>query len=72
VYLKNNFIYEGMTEPVYRWSDGKVRYNKHRFQKKKLIGGFDSSKTTNEIMSERGFLKCYDSGNLKYIFNFLQ
>ena len=37
-------------------------------KKHKLIKeGFNPELTENEIIIERGYLKCYDSGNLKFV-----
>jgi len=56
----------------YWWSDGIKRYNRWNFRKDKLIkDGFgDISKTEKEIMFDRGWFRCYGSGNLKYIKNY--
>lgn len=67
VYLKNGFIFNGMTQPGYYWCHNEIRQNRMNFQKFKLVEqGFDPNKTENEIMFERGFKKVYNSGNLKY------
>lgn len=67
VYLKNGFVSNGMTQPGYYWCHNEIRQNRMNFQKFKLVEqGFDSNKTENEIMFERGFKKVYNSGNLKY------
>jgi hypothetical protein len=51
----------------YYWSDGIHRYNRWKFRKSELIKkGFDENKTSNDIMIEKGFYKCWNSGNKKY------
>ena len=67
VYEKNGFKFKGYTKPGYHWSNGEKRYNRQRFMKYKLVKeGFDSNKTENEIMHDRGFYKIYNSGNSIY------
>ena len=68
-----SYIKLGMTlesESInYYWSDGDKRYNRWNFRKDKLVKeGFDANKTEVEIMNERGWYRCYGSGNKKYIY----
>jgi len=52
----------------YWWCDGDKRQNRWNFRKDKLISeGYDREKTESEIMIERGWYKCYGSGNKKFI-----
>lgn len=49
------------------WSDTKNRFCRNKFMKHKLIEeGFDPTKTEDEIMRERGYMKIWGTGNLKY------
>ena len=44
-----------------------IKYRKYNFRKDKLISKeFDKNKTKNEIMLERGYLKIYDCGKIKF------
>ena len=56
-----------ITKPGYYWVKGSKKYNRYNFTKQKLVKlGYDSNKTENEIMYELGYVKLYDSGNLKF------
>lgn len=69
VYNKNNFKTIKITEPSYFWITNGLRYNRQNFQKYKLIKqGFDKNKTENEIMLNRGYLKIFNTGNMKFIY----
>jgi hypothetical protein len=52
----------------YQWCDGKIRWNRWNFRKDKLVkDGFDKNMTEYEIMMNRGWYRCWGSGNNKYI-----
>lgn len=52
----------------YWYIKGNERWHRSSFTKKKLVAeGFDSSKTESQIMAERGFLKIYDCGSTKFV-----
>ncbi len=54
--------------PNYWWCDGRVRHNRWKFRKDSLIKlGFDSSKSGTQIMTDRGYFRCWGSGNSKWI-----
>lgn len=56
-----------VTTPNYFYVKQYLRENRMNYQKHKLVAmGYDSSKTETEIMSELGYRKIYDCGNLKY------
>lgn len=56
-----------ITKPGYYWVKGSKKYHRYNFTKQKLVKmGYDSNKTENEIMYELGYVKLYDSGNLKF------
>lgn len=68
LYEKLGFIYDGLTPPNYQYVIDKVRVNRIRFQKHKLIKeGFNPNLTEREIMNERGYHRIYDCGNKRYI-----
>lgn len=49
------------------WWYGNNRNHRSNFMKHKLVkDGADPNKTENEIMKERGYLKIYGTGNIKY------
>ena len=62
---------ESITEPNYIWYDitSKLVLSRYKTQKHKLIavGIGNESQTEDEIMKERDFLKIYDSGNLRLV-----
>lgn len=46
---------------------GSKRFHRYRFRKQDLVKqGYDPNKTESEIMKERGYLKIYDSGQIKW------
>ena len=68
LYTKLNFKFNTYTDINYYWSNNHTRLSRISTQKHKLIKqGFDSDKTENEIMYERGFVKIYNTGNIVYI-----
>jgi hypothetical protein len=69
IYLNNGFTFIGETKPNYFYSHKHTykRYYRFNFRKDKLIKeGYDPNKTEKEIMSERGYMKIYDCGQLKF------
>lgn len=69
IYKTLNFKYAG-TSINYYWSDGKNRFNRFNFNKKRLVKqGFDKNKTELEIMRDRGFNRIWGAGNKKWIFS---
>ena len=54
--------------PNYWWSNKKVREDRRNFTKKNLVSmGEDINLTETEIMFNKNYLKCYGSGNKKFI-----
>jgi|688.fasta_scaffold05388_20 hypothetical protein len=67
VYDKIGFKLLGATEPGYFYAKGKRRFNRSMFTKHKLIeSGADKAKTESIIMKERGYMKIWDTGNIKF------
>jgi len=67
VYEKNGFEFVSETEPGYTYTTGKYRESRQKYQKHKLVKeGYDINKTESVIMSERGYYKVWNCGNLKY------
>jgi hypothetical protein len=61
------FNYVKTSQPNYFYIINKKREHRYKFRKDILISeGFDSNKTEHEIMSERGYNRIYDCGNLVY------
>jgi len=55
------------SKPNYYWCKSNIRYHRFNFRKDKLIKeGFDKNKTEDVIMTERGYYKLWDFGNLKW------
>jgi hypothetical protein len=51
----------------YWWMKDSVRYHRSNFTKKRLVSlGYDASKSETIIMTEQGYTKIYDAGNLKF------
>jgi len=70
LYKKLEFELIHKTKPNYYYIINKTRKYRFNFRKNKLITeGFDSTKTEHEIMLDRGILRIYDSGSLKFLWN---
>ena len=67
MYSKLGMVDKGVTPPGYFYTKSQYRYSRFAFTKHKLIEmGFDSSKTEYDIMTEQGYFRIWDCGNLKY------
>ena len=67
LYEKLGFERIGESRPNYWYIKGQKRHYRFKFRKDILIKeGFDSNLTEREIMLERGYLRIYDCGNIKY------
>lgn len=71
VYTKLGFKLEDITPPSYVWCDNHNNVlSRYETQKHKLVElGFDNSLTEDYIMHELNYVKIYNSGNAKYIWN---
>ena len=68
VYEKIGFELDGDTGPGYSfWNPREKgeRINRFKLRKSEIDDG--SGRTADEILKERGWLRCYDSGNKRYI-----
>ena len=61
----------GATEPGYVWVNNKEVLSRYQTQKHKLVQmGLASEKDTeDDVMTNLGFLKIYNCGNAKYVYN---
>jgi hypothetical protein len=67
LYENLGFSSLGLTGQNYFWCKGNLRHGRFQFRKDKLIkDGFDPDKTEDQIMTERGFYKIWDMGNIKW------
>lgn len=68
LYNKIGFINEGYTEPGYFWVNTHGQKLSRYSCRKSNIAKTDEEKkmTEVEIMHNRGFFRCYDSGNIKF------
>lgn len=67
VYTTVGFKYVGTTPPGYYYVKSRKKYSRFQFQKHKLIQqGADPQLTEYEIMKQKGFVRVWDCGNLKY------
>ncbi len=68
-YDKLGFHFSGTTGPVIFYADAKTmnRYQPHRLQKK-ILTAFDEQNilNLNDFLTQNGFLKVFNTGNLKY------
>lgn len=70
LYKQLGFEHIGNTKPNYWYftNNSLIRHYRFGFRKDVLVKeGCDSTKTEHEIMSERGYLKIYDCGNMKFL-----
>ena len=71
-YSKAGFKLDGFTEPNYIWwdSNGNKVLTRYQTQKNRLVelGIGTEGQTEDEIMKETGYLKIYDSGNLRLVY----
>lgn len=71
IYEKSGFVLDGMTQPDYVWVNkyGTETLKRYTTTKKKLVAaGFDAAKTEKEIMLERGYVRVYGAGSLRYVY----
>ena len=71
VYEKMNMNFASLTQPRYFYAKNSKSeidiLSRQQCQKHKLIKmGYDPTKSEHEIMLERGYYRCYDSGNKKF------
>jgi len=73
LYEKLGFIMIKHNQPTYTYfkNNELIRYHRFNFRKEILNkNGFNTCKTEREIMKERGYLRIFDSGNIKYLMKF--
>jgi len=69
LYNKIGFKFIGETKPNYFYFEKNKNVRRHRFKFRKDVlvkMGYDPSLSEREIMNQRGFLRIYDCGQLKY------
>jgi len=69
LYKKLGFEFIENTRPNYWYfkTHELIRHYRFNFRKNVLVKeGYDSNKTESEIMRERGYLRIYDCGNMKF------
>ena len=69
LYKQLGFEFKGYTKPNYWYykKNDLIKIHPSNFKKDILVKqGFDPNKTEFEIMDERGFLRIYDCGNIKF------
>ncbi len=67
LYIKLGFKYIGHSELSYWWVVDGIRENRFKFRKDKLVKeGADPSMTEVEIMHDKGYYRCFGTGNLKF------
>jgi len=69
LYAQMGFSHTHDSEPNYYWCKGDKRYSRYMFMKSRLIKeGYDPSKTEDQIMKSRGFIKIHDCGNSVFVY----
>jgi hypothetical protein len=67
VYERMGMVMSGYTPPGYFYSNGNRREHRYNFQKHMLVKlGYDATKTEYQIMSERGYYRIWNTGNIIY------
>lgn len=66
LYEKLNFILIKKTEPGYYWIINGKRKHRYSFRKDKIINEENKNKSAIQIMHDLGYIRVFDSGNLKY------
>jgi hypothetical protein len=67
MYSKLGMQFTGYTPPGYFYVKSQFKYSRFAFTKHKLVEmGYDKNKTEYEIMTEQGYFRIWDCGNLKY------
>lgn len=72
VYDRLGFTFNGITEPNYRWVDNENRViPRYKTMKSNLVkkGLGNESETEVEIMYRLGYIRVFDCGNARYIWN---
>ena len=69
LYTNLNFKFDKYTGPTYWWAKKGIKYHRSKFMKFKLVAdGADPLSTEDEIMKSRGYLKIWNAGNIKFIY----
>jgi hypothetical protein len=69
LYKKLGFKFKNVCNPGFYWIiDGK-RKHRYNYRKDKIANELNNNMTATEIMHGQGFIRCFDSGNLKFEFN---
>lgn len=68
IYKRLGFKLDKITEPGYWYSNSGLNViSRQKCQKHILVGqGYDPNKTAHNIMLERGYYRCHNSGNYKF------
>ena len=67
MYETLGFEFSHYSEPNYYYIIGNNRKNRFKYRKSELVKeGYDSTKTEQEIMHERGIHRIYDCGTIAY------
>lgn len=67
LYEKLQMSFKGYTPPGYFYVKSQYRYSRFAFTKHKLIQmGYDPLMTEYDIMTQQGYFRIWDCGNLKY------
>ena len=71
VYEKMGFEKEHIVSPTYYWTMMDIRLPRYRFQKSNLVECVEHPELTeDEVMRNRGYVKCWDAGKIKYRIDF--
>lgn len=69
MYEKIGFKFLSNTVPNYYWVIDGIRNYRFNYRKDRLVKqGFDKEKSESQIMSDRGYYKCFNSGSKKWLY----
>jgi len=67
LYKQLGFDFIKSTAPGFYWLVENKRKHRYNYRKDRIISEKNKHMTAVEIMHEKGYIRCYDSGNLKFI-----
>lgn len=70
LYQNLGFSFIKESPPGYYWIVDGIRKHRFSFRKDRIIENKEDNRTAIEIMHDRGFIRAFDSGNLKFEKNF--
>lgn len=67
LYRKLGFSEVKVTEPGYYWVIDGIRKHRFNYRKDRIVTKYNKHKSAIKIMHDKGYFRCFDSGNLKFV-----